>query len=195
MSSNVTSRHASGTHVICLANQNNSGELHLQTCQDAANQNQLRHSTYNIVRSHWGRTLLCRLACFYFCVKHARWESVQSVLPVKWRQRRWAFIAALMLTGTSPVDLLCPVERLMMCKCNWSVYEKRWIRQDGISAQQSTEDLHFVHICLRRRQMICSAWPRDGRARHHSTLPHKYIQIQISPEQQHPAATDALVFV
>lgn len=43
MCSGVTSQLASLTHWTFLANRNDSGERHLQTCQDAANQNEPRH--------------------------------------------------------------------------------------------------------------------------------------------------------
>lgn len=41
----ATSHHASVTGPIYLANRNHPEEHHLQTCQDAANQNELRHSS------------------------------------------------------------------------------------------------------------------------------------------------------
>lgn len=37
-----TSHHASVLHMIYLDNQNDSGKCHLQTCRDAANQNELK---------------------------------------------------------------------------------------------------------------------------------------------------------
>lgn len=40
----VAFQHASLTHMIDLANQNDLGEYHLQAYNDAANQNKLRHS-------------------------------------------------------------------------------------------------------------------------------------------------------
>lgn len=38
--SSITSHHASGTHMISLFNQDDSGERHWQTCLDVANQNE-----------------------------------------------------------------------------------------------------------------------------------------------------------
>lgn len=54
MRSSVTFHHASVTHMIYLANQNNAGEGLLTTRQDAANQNEPRHSgIYHIETSPW----------------------------------------------------------------------------------------------------------------------------------------------
>lgn len=44
MSSSVTVPHASVTHMFYLVNLNHSEKCHLQTRQDAVDQNQLRHS-------------------------------------------------------------------------------------------------------------------------------------------------------
>lgn len=52
--SGVTSRHASGTHMICVANQGDYGERHLQTRQHAANQSEPRRSsTYKVLMFWW----------------------------------------------------------------------------------------------------------------------------------------------
>lgn len=92
MCSRTICHHVPGIHMIYLANQNDPVERHLQTREDAANQNELRHSSrYDIVTSRWEETI-CWFSGLYRIfskqLKDKKWKISQMFAPLLQHMRK-----------------------------------------------------------------------------------------------------------